>query len=299
VDDLLITGADEKEIANFKLQMKELFKMSDPGLLSYYLGIEVHQKLSEITLCQEAYAKKILQSCAMEDCNSTQVPMKPRLKFSKRIKAPAVDATEYRSVVGSLRYLMNTRPDLAYSVGILSRYMEAPTTEHWAAVKRILRYIKGTTNFGVVYLKEKGKVKILGYSDSDMVGDVGDRKSTSGVAYFVGKSPVSWLSQKHKIVAQSSCEAEYIAAATVTCQGVWLGRLLGDLINEEPEQVVLNIDKKSVISLCKNLVHYDRSEHIDTKYHYIWQCVEESKIEVNYVCTDDQLADILTKSLGD
>jgi hypothetical protein len=167
-DDLLITGADEKEIAKFKQQMKELFKMSDLGLLSYYLGIEVHQKPGEITLCQEAYTKKILQSCAMEDCNPTQVSMKPRLKLSKRSKAPAVDATEYRSVVGSLRYLVNTRPDLAYSIGIVSRYMEAPTMEHWAAVKHILRYFKGTTNFGVVYLKKKGKVKILGYSDSDM-----------------------------------------------------------------------------------------------------------------------------------
>jgi hypothetical protein len=184
VNDLLITGADEKKIEKFKLQMKKLFKMSDLGLLSYYLGIEVHQKPGEITLCQEAYAKKILQSCAMKDCNPTQVPMESRLKLSKRSKTPAVDATEYRSVVKSLRYLVNTRPDLAYSVGIVSRYMEAPTTEHWAAVKHTLRYIKGTTNYGVVYLKKKGKVKILGYSNSDMAGDVDDHKSTSGVAYF-------------------------------------------------------------------------------------------------------------------
>jgi hypothetical protein len=146
--------------------------------------------------------------------------MEPRLKLSKRSKAPAVDATEYRSVVGSLRYLVNTRPDLAYSVGIMSRYMKAPTPEHWVAVKHILRYIKGMTNFGVIYLKERGKVKILGYSDSDMAGDVNDRKSTSGVAYFFRKNPVSWLSQKQKVVAQSSYEVEYIAAATAACQGV-------------------------------------------------------------------------------
>jgi hypothetical protein len=99
-------------------------------------------------------------------------------------------------------------------------------------------------------------------------------------------------------VAQSSCEAEYIAAATAACQGVWLRRLLDDLMNKEEERVVLNIDNKSAISLCKNPVHHDRSKHIDTKYHYIRECVEERKIEDNYVCTDDQLADILTKSLG-
>jgi hypothetical protein len=95
--------------------------------------------------------------------------------------------------------------------------MEAPTTEHLPVEKHILRYIEGTTNFGVVYLKERGKVKIFGYSDSDMAGDVDDHKSTSGVAYFFGKSPVSWLSQKQKVVAPSSCEAEYIAAATAAC----------------------------------------------------------------------------------
>ena len=112
-------------------------------------------------------------------------------------------------MVGSLRYLVNTRPDLAYSVGVVSRFMEAPTTEHWAAVKQILRYIKGTTNFGCVYLREKRKemVELLGYSDSDLAGDIDDRKSTSGVAYFLGRSIVSWPSQKQKVVALSSCEA--------------------------------------------------------------------------------------------
>ena len=109
---------------------------------------------------------------------------------------------------------------------------------------------------------------------------------------------VSWQSQKQTVVAQSSCEAEYIAAATAAKQGVWLARLLGDMINQEPEGVALNIDNKSAISLCKNPVHHDRSKHIDTKYHYIRECVEEKRIGVKYVSTEDQLADILTKSLG-
>uniref|UniRef100_A0A453AK76 Reverse transcriptase Ty1/copia-type domain-containing protein n=1 Tax=Aegilops tauschii subsp. strangulata TaxID=200361 RepID=A0A453AK76_AEGTS len=300
VDDLLITGADEEVIANFKLQMKKLFKMTDLGLLSYYLGIEVQQKPEGIIICQEAYAKKVLESCGMKDCNPSHVPMKPRLRLSKKSEAPAVDATEYRSVVRKLRYLTNTRPDLAYSVGIVSRFMEAPTTEHWAAVENILRYIKGTTNFGCVYLRKKKKemVELLGYSDSDMAGDVDDRKSTSGVAYFLGGSIVSWLSQKQKVVALSSREAEYIAAATAVCQGVCLGRLLGDLTGKEPERVVLNIDDESTISLWENQMHHGRCKHIDTRYRYIRECVEESKIDVNYICTDDQLADILTRSLG-
>lgn len=280
--------------------MKDLFKMSDLGLLSYYLGIEVHQKPGSITLCQEAYARKILEISGMTDCNSAQTPMEVRLKLSKRSQAPEVDSTKYRSIVGSLRYLIHTRPDLAHPVGIVSRFMEAPTSEHLAAVKHILRYVKGTLSFGCSYVKKKDAKdeQLHGYSDSDMAGDVDDRKSTTGVAFFLGPNLVSWLSQKQKVVALSSCEAEYIAAATAACQGVWLGRLLGDLLDQEPEKVLLKIDNKSAISLCKNPVHHDRSKHIDTRYHYIRDCVEEGKVEVDHVCTEDQLADILTKSLG-
>ena len=130
--------------------------------------------------------------------------------------------------------------------------MEAPTSEHLAAVKHILRYVKGTLNFGCSYVKKKGAKdeQLHGYSDSDMAGDVDDRKSTSGVAYFFGPNLVSWLSHKQKVVALSSCEAEYIAAATAACQGVWLGRLLGDLLDQEPGKVLLKIDNKSAISLC-------------------------------------------------
>jgi hypothetical protein len=288
VDDLLITGANEGEVAKFKTQMKDLFKMSDLGLLSYYLGIEVQQKPGVITLCQEAYAKKILEKCGMEDCNLSQVPMEPRLKLSKRSEAPKVDATEYRSIVGCLRYLVNTRPDLAYSVGIVSRFTEAPTTEHMNAVKHILRYIKGTTNFGCVYSRdERGDVKLHGYSDSDHGGSIDDRKSTSGVVFFHGKNIVSWMSQKQGCVAKSSCEAEYIAASTAASQGVWLARLLGDLSNQETEELVLSIDNVSAISLCKNPVHHDRSKHIDVQYHYIRECVEKKMVDVKYVCTDD------------
>ncbi|CAM8999307.1 unnamed protein product [Rhodiola kirilowii] len=178
--------------------------------------------------------------------------------------------------------------------------MEFPTTEHMAAVKHILRYVKGTLDLGCFYQKKKGEeeLHLVGYSDSDMAGDVDDRKSTTGVAFFMGSSLISWMSQKQKVVALSSCEAEYIAAATAACQGVWLERLLGDLLSRSTSKVVLNIDNKSAISLCKNPVHHDRSKHIDTRFHFIRECVEEGKIVVKHVSTNDQLADILTKPLG-
>ncbi|XP_062193533.1 secreted RxLR effector protein 161-like [Phragmites australis] len=210
-----------------------------------------------------------------------------------------VDATKYRSIVGGLRYLVNTRPDIAFAVGFVSRFLEQPREDHRAAVKRLIRYISGTLNHGVYYSRvEEGPCRLIGYSDSDHAGDIDDRRSTSGILYCLSGNPITWQSSKQKVVALSSCEAEYIAAATGACQGVWLARLLKDLVGSEPEAPVLKVDNKSAIDLSRNPVHHDRSKHIDTKFHYIRECVDGGKIVLEQISTDDQLADILTKSLG-
>jgi hypothetical protein len=159
--------------------------------------------------------------------NACNVPMENRLKLSKKDQSQPVDKTKYRSVIGSLRYLVNTRPDIAFTVGIVSRYMEDPRATHWAAVKQILRYLAGTVNYGCVYKKLGGtETELIGFSDSDLAGDVDDRKSTSGSVFLLGSSLVTWVSQKQRVVALSSCEAEYIASANAACQGIWLSRSL-------------------------------------------------------------------------
>lgn len=297
VDDMIVTGADAEEIKRFNQEMMDRFSMSDLGLLHFYLGIEVQQSASAITLSQGAYAGKLLERAGMANCNPAQVPMEPRLKLSKQSKAPATDGTFYRSVVGCLRYLVHTCPDITFAVGYVSRFMETPTTDHLAAVKHLLRYIAGTVNFGCKYTAG-GEEKLIGFSDSDMAGDTDDRKSTTGVLYMLGKNPITWQSQKQKIVALSSCEAEYVAATTVACQGVWLCRLMEDLIRKEYSSTTIFIDNKSAIQLCKNPVFHDRSKHIEVRFHFIRECIEAGKIFVDYVSTGEQLADILTKSLG-
>ena len=192
--------------------------MSDLGLLSYYLGIEVNQTSEGIYLNQSSYAQKVLQKSGLEGCNSTQTPMEARLRLRKNSTEKPVDATIYRSLVGSLRYLVHTRPDICFSVGIVSRYMEKPTVEHLEAVKHILRYVRGTLEYGCFYPKEgSGKRKLTGYNDSDLAGDLDDRRSTSGVIFYLGTSPISWFSQKQKVVAMSSCESEYIVGAAAAC----------------------------------------------------------------------------------
>ena len=159
--------------------------------------------------------------------------------------------------------------------------------------------MKGTTGYGCKY--DRGtelKPFLLGFSDSDFAGDVQDRRSTTGVVYFLGSNLVTWTSQKQKIVALSSCEAEYVAAAAAACQGVWLSRLIGDLLGTKEASVKLLMDNKSAIALSKNPVHHDRSKHIDTKFHFIRECIEEGKVEVYHIGMADQLADIFTKALG-
>lgn len=181
---------------------------------------------------------------------------------------------------------------------MVSRYMEAPTTEHMSAVKHLLCYVVGTINFGCSFTSAPGGAHLIGYSDADMAGDIDDRKSTSGTLFFYGNCLVSWQSQKQKVVSLSSCESEYIAAATAACQGVWLGRLLGDLLGTDPLIANLHVDNKSVIQLCKNLVFHDRSKHIEVRYHFIRNCIEDGTVSVQFSGTGYQLADVLTKTLG-
>jgi hypothetical protein len=190
VDDLITTGPSDEDIGAFKKQMKETFRKSDLGLLSYYLGIEVSQSNGEITLSQSAYTAKILEAAGMSGCNSCHVPMENKLWLSKKDGAAAVESTNYRSVIGSLRYLVNTRPDIAHAVGIVSRFMEAPSEKHWTAVKQTLRHLSGTLNHGCCY-KKASITELVGYSDSDLAEDVDDRKSTSGMVFFLGSNLIT------------------------------------------------------------------------------------------------------------
>jgi len=165
------------------------------------------------------------------------------------------------------------------------------------AVKRVLRYIAGTLNFGCHYERKK-EAQLEGYSDSDLAGDIDTRKSTSSVLFFLGRNVITWQSQKQKVVALSSCEAEYIAATTAACQGIWLARLLAELQDKKPGIINLKIDSQSAIQLSKNPIFHDRSKHIDVRYHFIRECIEENRVIVESTGTKDQLADILTKALG-
>ncbi|GJT30402.1 ribonuclease H-like domain, reverse transcriptase, RNA-dependent DNA polymerase [Tanacetum coccineum] len=296
VDDLIITGTPKKEIDKVKAQMEENFEMSDLGLLAYYLGIEVTQTSGDISIKQTAYANKILKEAGMIDCNETLIPMDPGTKLTKITEGTMVNSTEYRSLIGCLRYLLHTRPDLSYSVGLLSRFMQEPREQHMKAIRQVLRYVKGTKDYGITY-KHNGGDKIHGFSDSSYGVNTQEGKGTTGIIFYYGESPISWSTQKQATVALSSCESEFIAATTAATQALWLKRLLSKLTHSKEEKVTIMVDNKSAIALMKNPVFHGRSKHIDTKYHFIRECVEREDIQVEFVSGEYQKADILTKAL--
>jgi hypothetical protein len=206
------------EVATFKEEMKATFQMSDMRLLSFYLGIEVHQDDSGITLQQTAYTKRIIELAGLIDCNPALTPMEERLKLSRDSTTEEVDATQYQHLVGSLRYLAHTWLDLTFSVGYVSRFIQRPTMEHQQAVKRIIRYVAGTLDHDLYYPRCPGEAHLVEYNDSDHADDIDTSKSTSGILFFFSKCLISWQSVKQQVVALSSCEAEYIAASTASTQ---------------------------------------------------------------------------------
>ena len=195
VDDLIFTGNNPKAFEDFKKEMSLEFEMTDIGLMSYYLGIQVIQSEHDIFISQEAYAKEIMKKFKMDGSKPVNTPIECGTKLSKYTKEEHVDPTLFKSLVGSLRYLTCTRPDILYGIGLISRYMEAPTTSHLKTAKRILRYIKGTIDFGLLYSSSNNS-KLIGYSDSDWARYIDDHKSTTGFVFFMGDTAFTWSSKK-------------------------------------------------------------------------------------------------------
>ena len=175
--------------------------------------------------------------------------------------------------------------------------MSKPYSNHMTTAKRILRYVKGTTDYGLKYKSDK-ECELIGYCDSDYVGDLDDRKSTSVLIFFLGSKPIAWNCSKQKVIALSSCEAEYISSTLAVCQGIWISRFMHELSACEEKCFNLCIDNKSAIEISRNPIHHGRTKHTDVRFHFIRKCVEEGKVILRYVRTEDQVADFFTKSLG-
>lgn len=219
----------------------------------------------------------------------------PKLTLHSGTRLP--DPKEYRGLVGSLQYLSFTRPDLCYAVNRLSQYMHMPTTEHWAAVKRILRYLAGTLDHGI-FLRKGNSLSLHAYSDADWGGDMDDLVSTNGYIVYLGQHPISWSSKKQNGVARSSTEAEYRSVANTSCELQWICSLLAELGIHLSQVPVIYCDNVGATYLCANPVFHSRMKHIAIDYHFIRNQVQSGALRVVHVSTHDQLADGLTKPLS-
>ncbi|MFS7974794.1 putative RNA-directed DNA polymerase [Helianthus anomalus] len=285
VDDIIYTSSSLKLVKEFKRCMEHEFEMSDMGLLKLFLGLEVKQTDKGVFLSQENYAKGIVSKFGMEGCKVEDTPMNVNEKLMQDDKADKANEVIFRSLVGSLIYLTHTRPDLAYSVSLISRFMQNPSKLHLGAAKRIVKYVAGTTGYGIWY--ERGvPINLIGYTDSDWASSVDDRKSVSANVFSLGSGAVTWSSKKQSTVALSSTEAEYVASSAATSQAIWLRRILEDLGVPQEAPTVILCDNHSAINLSRNPVLHGRTKHIEIKHHYIRDMVAQQRISLEYCRTN-------------
>lgn len=232
----------------------------------------------------------------MMHCKPINNPINTNEKLYLEDGSRETNPSRYRRIVGSLLYLTHTRPDLMFAVGLVSRFMKAPTILHFGAVKRILYYISGTLNFGLCYTHSE-KFDLIGYTDSDWGRSQVDRRSTTGWAFFLGSTTIAWCSKKQPITGLSSTEVEYVSATSAACEAVWLRRLLDDLNEKVTGPTIIHCDNKSAISITKNPSLHGRTKHIGTRFHFIHDLIGNGDIDVVYCKTDEQVADVFTKAL--
>ena len=270
--------------------------MKDLGQLRYFQGIKVVEALDCIWLVQRQYALDILEKYGMTACKPIDIPMDANTKLIDDGNY-VEDVTMYRKMVGSFIYFTIIRSYLSYVAGIVSQFMQSPCKRHLDAVKRILRYVKTTCIYGLRY--EKGKEFMMyGYTDADWAGNMMDRRSTSGYAFTIGSAKITWSSKKQPTVALSSTEAEYRGIAMAACEETWLRTLLYDLGIEIDESVIMYCDSVSSIMLAKNPIYHACTKHTEVHYHYVREKVVSGEIDLVYVKTNAQVADIFTKALG-
>ena len=295
VDDIVFGGMSNEMLRHFVQQMQSEFEMSLVGELTYFLGLQVKQMEDSIFLSQSKYAKNIVKKFGMENASHKRTPAPTHLKLSKDEAGTSVDQSLYRSMIGSLLYLTASRPDITFAVGVCARYQANPKISHLNQVKRILKYVNGTSDYGIMYCHCSDSM-LVGYCDADWAGSADDRKSTSGGCFYLGNNLISWFSKKQNCVSLSTAEAEYIAAGSSCSQLVWMKQMLKEY-NVEQDVMTLYCDNMSAINISKNPVQHSRTKHIDIRHHYIRDLVDDKVITLEHVDTEEQIADIFTKAL--
>ena len=327
VDDLVIAASSMAVISHVKSKLQQLYQIKDLGVIDEILGckVSVDKNLDCITIQQAQYMKEILKKFLPEDDTITHsVPADPIGHLINAQCAPSDEDSAfmrdipYRQAVGSLLWLaLCTRPDISYAVGQVAKFNANPGPDHWKAVLRIFRYLKFTGPMGIVYrysvssvdnqlvmfrsphaLKVLGNPVLSGYSDANFARDIDTRRSTSGFIFMLAGAPISWQSRAQATVALSSTEAEYIALAGAAQEAIWFLQVLREFTFAITAPVLIYEDNQSTIKLVQNPVFHKKSKHVDIKYHFARELVENRTLAVQYVSTVENVADIFTKPLA-
>lgn len=305
VDDTIICCNDIDYLREEKLKISSRFEMEDQGEIHYLLGMSIKRDRANkiLTIDQKLYLEGVLKRFGMANCNPVSTPMENGKRFQALANDDGgVDINEYQAVIGSLIYAsIATRPDISAAVGVLSKFMVKPGTDHWIGVKRILRYLKGTLSYGLVFShSQSDDFSLHGYSDADWAGDIDTRKSTSGYIFRLGPSTISWRSNKQSIVALSTTEAEYVALCQAVQEAVWLRNLLSSLYFMQNGPTVIFEDNQSTISLSNSLcsISNSRLKHVEIKFHYVKDIIKRNIVKLQYCPTNEMIGDVFTKGLA-
>lgn len=295
VDDFLIFTNDTHEKEKLKSELSKIFRIKDLGEIKRCLGLNIERDelSSTIRLNQKHYILNILSKFNMLEAKSISTPMEINFKASNETEDANVP---YQQLIGALMYLaVNSRPDIAYVISFLSQFNNNPKLEHWKCAKRVLRYLKGTLDYCLVY-KKANSINVTGYTDADWANDINDRKSYTGFVFKLANGAISWEARKQRSVALSSTEAEYVAISESVKEAIFLKGFINEIVGCIDFITIYN-DNQSAQKLVYNPVFHNRTKHIDVKYHFVRKCVEDKEINVKYLSTDKMIADIFTKPL--
>jgi len=296
VDDLLIVSNNQAERARLKAELHRRFEMSDLGPLEWFLGIRVVRDQDGIHIDQSQYLKTSLTRFGMDKAKPSPTPARAGLHLTKH-QGAVNNNFPYREIVGTLMYAsVGSRPDLAHAVATCARHVSSHSAAHDTAVKRVLRYVNGTTDHRITYHAEHD-LTLTGHCDSDWANNPDDRRSVTGWVFHLSGGPISWASRVQRSVALSTVEAEYMAIADAARECLWLRSLLRELGHDLPTTTIFE-DNQGCIALSENAFTKKRSKHIDIRYHFVRECVQRGDFKLVYKATADMIADLLTKPLS-
>lgn len=296
VDNIIITGSNPSVVQHFITSLSREFAIRDLGSLNYFLGVEVIPHQQGILLSQQKYIFDLLKKTRMDGAKPTQTPMASTARLSQFTGETLLDATQYRSTVGALQYATLTWLDISFSVNKVCQFLKSPTDDHWQAVKHILHYLKETISHGLLISRATSQ-QLMAFLDADWAGSVDDRKSTGGFAIFLGANLISWSARKQQTVARSSTESEYRALANATAELTWIKSLLKEL-SVPSSCPVLWCDNLGATYLTVNPLFHARTKHIEVDFHFVRHLVARGLLEIRFISTKDQLADIFAKPLS-